>query len=297
MTNTRSTSDSLQRTDVSHHATQPRTRDVVVVTGMGGMGVAIARRLGAGRQLVLADRDADRLALVEAQLRGEGMEATAVTVDVGDPDSVAALATVAADLGTMLHLIHTAGVSPIQASAAQVMRVDLVGTALLLDAFTPLVQRGTVAVCIASMAGHLSSPLTHEQELALATAPPGELSALDFVRAVDNPSHAYSLAKRANHLRVQTTSLRWGPRGGRCVSLSPGIIATPMGLAEMAGPGGVVMQHMIDISPARRIGTAEDIAAVVELLVHPAAGFITGSDVLVDGGTVAALRWHDAIES
>jgi NAD(P)-dependent dehydrogenase (short-subunit alcohol dehydrogenase family) len=186
--------------------------------------------------------------------------------------------------------VHTAGVSPVQATPERIVAVDVVGTALVLDAFEPHVQRGTVAVCIASMAGTMT---TVEPELLhrFAVTPTAELPGLPELdpETMDSGS-AYGLAKRANQARVEAASVRWGRRGGRVVSISPGVIATPMGQAELDGPFGDVMRDMIDRSGTRRIGTPEDIAAAVEFLVSPAASFVTGTDLLVDGGVVAAMR-------
>jgi NAD(P)-dependent dehydrogenase (short-subunit alcohol dehydrogenase family) len=264
--------------------------DVVVVTGAGGMGEAIARRLGSGRTLVIADASEAQLAQTRARLADAGHDVHSLRTDVSAPADVAALAATAAELGPICAVVHTAGVSPVQATTEQIVAVDVIGTALVLDAFEPHVEAGTVAVCIASMAGTMTT-LDVETLHAFATTPTAALSALAVLdpSAMD-PGTAYGVAKRANQARVETASVVWGRRGGRVVSLSPGVIATPMGRAELAGPFGEVMRTMIETSGTQRLGTADDIAAVVEFLVSPAASFITGTDVLVDGGAVAAMR-------
>ena len=264
---------------------------VVVVTGAGGMGEAVARRLGPGRTIVLADASQARLDELGERLSNAGHCVRAMRVDVSSAGDVETLATSAAGLGAIRAVVHTAGVSPVQATPAQIVAVDVIGTARVLDAFEPHVEAGTVAVCIASMAGTMT-PLDVDTLALLATTPTERLSALTLLDpATLDVGSAYGLAKRANQARVEAASVAWGRRGGRVVSLSPGIIATPMGRAELAGPFGDVMRAMIDRSGTSRIGTPDDIAAVVDFLVSPAASFITGTDLLVDGGVVAAMRY------
>ena len=264
--------------------------EVVVVTGTGGMGVAVGRRLGSGRRVVLADVDDVHLARVADDLTRDGYDVCAQRTDVSSPDDVGRLARTAADSGTVRCVAHTAGVSPVQASAQQVIAVDVIGTALVLDAFEPHVQPGTVAVCIASMAGTMTE-LAPDVLHVLATTPTEELHALPALdpNALD-PGSAYAVAKRANQVRVEAASVAWGRRGGRVVSISPGVISTGMGAAELAGPSGDFMRDMVKMSGTGRIGTPDDVAAVVEFLTSPAASFITGTDILVDGGAIAALR-------
>jgi NAD(P)-dependent dehydrogenase (short-subunit alcohol dehydrogenase family) len=263
---------------------------VLVVTGVGGMGQAVVRRLGSGCPVVLADFDAAHLATVAETLSRDGYVVHPVHTDVSSPGDVAALATAAAELGPIDRVVHTAGVSPTQATARQIVTVDFVGTARMLDAFEPHVRPGTVGVCIASMAAMFAT-LSTETEQLLATTPTDELPSL----AVLDPNTldagmAYVVAKRAVQVRVEAAALAWGRRGGRVVSLSPGIIATPQGNEELAGSSGDGMRAMIDMSALRRLGTPDDIAAAVEFLVGPAASLITGTDILVDGGIVAAIR-------
>ncbi len=264
--------------------------EVVVVTGAGGMGEAIARRIGTGRTIVLADFDASQLQAATSRLEALGHNVLALQTDVSDATSVDGLARAASDGGRVRAIAHTAGVSPVQATAAQIVAVDVVGTALLLDGFLPLVEPGTVAVCIASMAAALM-PVDDELVRAFATTPTDQLAALPALDpSALHPGIAYALAKRANQARVEAASIAWGRRGGRVVSLSPGVIATPMGRAELAGESGDFMRTLVDNSGSGRLGTPDDIAAVVEFLVSPAASFITGTDIRVDGGAVAAFR-------
>jgi NAD(P)-dependent dehydrogenase (short-subunit alcohol dehydrogenase family) len=263
----------------------------VVVTGAGGMGEAVARRLGPGRILVLADASQDRLAGVAERLSAAGHQVRTVRLDVSSAPDVTMLAATAAALGAIRAVVHTAGVSPVQATPEQIVAVDVVGTARVLDAFEPYVESGTVAVCIASMAGTMT-PMDRQMLELLATTPTDQLSALELLDPVTlDAGSAYGIAKRANQARVEAASVVWGRRGGRVVSLSPGIIATPMGRAQLAGPFGDVMRAMVEQSGTGRIGTPDEIATVVEFLVGPGASFITGTDLLVDGGVVAAMRY------
>jgi NAD(P)-dependent dehydrogenase (short-subunit alcohol dehydrogenase family) len=254
------------------------------------MGLAIARRLGGGRKVVLADMSDAQLTQAAEMLSHDGYDVHALRTDVSSVRDVDELAKVASGFGVIRAVIHTAGVSPVQATPAQIVAVDVVGTALVLDAFEPHVQPGTVAVCIASMAGTLTELGPDVLQL-LATTPTAQLHTLPMLDpATMDSGSAYGIAKRANQARVEAASVAWGHRGGRVVSVSPGVIATSMGRAELAGPFGDVMRDMIKLSGTQRIGTPDDIAAVVEFLCSPGASFITGTDILVDGGVVAALR-------
>jgi NAD(P)-dependent dehydrogenase (short-subunit alcohol dehydrogenase family) len=265
--------------------------EVVVITGTGGMGIAIARRLGHGRQLVLADYAEDQLEAVASLLRGEGHWVSTQRTDVSNADQVAALAAFAAGRGHLVTVVHTAGVSPVQATPDRVVSVDLIGTAHLLDAFVEHAGPGMTLVCIASMAGSMV-PLPPELEQALAKTPTSELAALPFLdpAALDAQS-AYPLAKRANQLRVQAMAGAYGRKGARVVSISPGVISTPMGQAELSGPAGDMMRGMVEASATGRLGTPDDIATAVMFLSSPEASFITGVDLLVDGGVIASMRW------
>jgi NAD(P)-dependent dehydrogenase (short-subunit alcohol dehydrogenase family) len=263
--------------------------DVVVVTGVGGMGVACARRLGAGVHLVLVDFDHAKLRAVVGEFEGDGFTVTGQHIDVSDRASVDAVVATVRELGRLRTLVHTAGLSPTQASGARVLEVDMLGTDHVLDAFLDVVVDGTVAVCIASMAGYMAN-LTPEQERALtAAATDGLMDALGDV-TLENFGSTYSVAKRVNHLRVEQAAVAWGARGGRVVSISPGIISTPMGRQELEEGSTEQMQGMLAISPVSRIGTAEDIAAAVQWLASPQASFVSGCDLRVDGGVVAAIH-------
>jgi NAD(P)-dependent dehydrogenase (short-subunit alcohol dehydrogenase family) len=267
------------------------SRNVVVVVGAGGMGLAVARRLAGGRLLLLADSSGTRLEAALTALRGEGHSAEGQTVDVSDRGAVEKLAETAA-VGHIDAVVHTAGVSPVMATSRQIYEVDLLGTAQVIDAFLGVAGPGTSLVCIASMAGHFAS-LPADFERHLACAPAGQLlqhPRIDLDSA--DTATAYLVAKRGNQLRVQAAAHAWGRRGARLNTISPGVISTPMGRQELEGPMGAYIQSMIDLSGAGRMGTPDDVAGVAAFLAGPDSSFITGNDILVDGGVVSAQRWN-----
>jgi NAD(P)-dependent dehydrogenase (short-subunit alcohol dehydrogenase family) len=268
------------------------TKDVLVIVGIGGMGLAIARRCGSGAIVVLADVTDDGLARAATMLEQEGHDVRTQRTDVTDAASVARIAEAASALGNVRSVVHTAGVSPVQAPAATVIAVDLIGVAHMLDAFAAVVAAGGAGVVISSMAGHLGPPLSPDDEQALLETPAAGMQALDCVReaASGDPGLAYSFAKRAAAVLVRAAAVPWGRRGARINSISPGVIATGMGHAELAGPSGEFMKLMVDKSGSGRLGTPDDIAAATDFLLSPQAAFVTGTDLLVDGGAVAAVR-------
>lgn len=269
---------------------RPRNDDVLVIIGSGGMGVSIARRVGTGRTILLADINKECLATAAAALTSDGHQVLSQEVDVTSRGSVAALADLAEQSGRVTALVHTAGLSPQQASAETILAVDLIGVALVLDEFSRVIAPGGAGVVIASMAGRLQPALDSEVERQLATTPTDELLTLDACSSITDSRLAYPFAKRANHIRVAAAASAWGERGARINCISPGIISTAMGQLELAGESGWFMQAMVDNAGLRRIGTPDDIAAATEFLLGPSASFITGTDLLVDGGVVAALH-------
>jgi NAD(P)-dependent dehydrogenase (short-subunit alcohol dehydrogenase family) len=264
---------------------------VLVVIGVGGMGLAVARRCGSGRKLLLADTNEGQLSTVADALADEGHAVTSLVVDVTDAASVERLAEVATGLGRVRALVHTAGVSPVQAPAELVLAVDLVGAALVLEAFAEMMSEGSAGVVISSMAGHLVPPLPADDVADLARVPATELGALACVEAAAvDPGLAYAFAKAAITVRVRAAAQAWGRRGARINVISPGVIATSMGRMELEGPSGDFMRLMVDSSGTGRLGTPDDIAAATEFLLSDGAAFITGTDLLVDGGVVAAVQ-------
>ncbi|MFI6375689.1 SDR family oxidoreductase [Streptomyces sp. NPDC050546] len=263
-----------------------------VVIGSGSIGLAIARHIGAGRTVLLADHSEQAAAAAAERLRGEGYDVTTRITDVSDRDAVESLADAAAELGPVTQVVHTAGVSPTQASIERILHVDLVGTALVLDAFARVIAPGGAGVVIASMAGHRESPYAPETEHALATTETSQLLELPFLQpdSVGSTVHAYALSKRANSLRVQTAAAAWGKRGGRVNALSPGVIITPLAQDELSGPRREWFEQVRKVSAAGRFGTPDEVAAAAAFLLGRQAGFITGADLLMDGGVTAALR-------
>jgi NAD(P)-dependent dehydrogenase (short-subunit alcohol dehydrogenase family) len=271
-------------------APQPSSNEVLVIVGSGGMGLSVARRVGAGRVIVLADVDRAGLDAAAAALSSDGYQVLAREVDVTSRSSVAALAEMAEETGRVTAVVHTAGLSPQQAPAEAVLAVDLLGVALTIDEFGRVIDPCGAAVVIASMAAHMQPRLDAVVERQLATTPTDELLGLKACSSITDSRLAYPFAKRANQIRVAAAAGWWGERGARINCISPGIIATAMGRLELSGESSELMQAMVDNAGLRRIGTPEDIAAATEFLLGPAATFITGTDLLVDGGVVAAIR-------
>jgi NAD(P)-dependent dehydrogenase (short-subunit alcohol dehydrogenase family) len=270
--------------------TRSTDKEVLVVVGAGGMGLSTARRVGAGRVIVLADINQSGLDAAAEALSADGHHVLTQQVDVTSRASVAAVADMAASTGRVTAVVHTAGLSPQQASAEAVLTVDLLGVALALDEFGRVIEPGGAGVVIASMAGHMYPALDADVARQLAETPTDELLGLDACVAITDSRQAYPFAKRANQIRVAAAASAWGLRGARINSISPGVISTAMGRLELSGESGGLMRAMVDNAGVRRIGTPEDIAAATEFLLGPSAAFITGVDLLVDGGVIAAIQ-------
>jgi NAD(P)-dependent dehydrogenase (short-subunit alcohol dehydrogenase family) len=275
------------RADVAKNA----SREVVVVIGAGAIGQAIARRVGVAKMIVLADINEDAAKQAATLLSGVGYETRTLHVDVSSRESVKLLANTAAELGSVVHVVHTAGLSPAQASPEAIIAVDLVGAAYVLETFGRVIAPGGSGIVIASQAGYMIPPLPPEQNEALARTPADQLDQLPFLQpaVVTNSGAAYALAKRANTLRVQAASVEWGDRGARVNSLSPGIIMTPLAQDELNSPAGEAYQRMIQASAAGRVGTPDEVGAVAAFLMGRDGSFISGSDLLIDGGVIASI--------
>jgi NAD(P)-dependent dehydrogenase (short-subunit alcohol dehydrogenase family) len=273
--------------------------DVVVVIGAGSIGQAIARRVSAGKHVVLADLRSDNAEVAAEVMLDAGFDVSTATVDVSSRESVHALVEESLGFGDITGLIHAAGVSPSQASPATILAVDLYGTALVLEEFGNVVERGGAGVVIASQSGHRLGVLTEQQNAALATAPVEELLDLPFLQPeqVTDPLNAYQLAKRGNSLRVMAEAIRWGKRGARINTISPGIILTPLARDELTGPRGEGYRRMIELCPAGRPGTPDEVGTVGALLMGAEGAFITGSDFLMDGGVTASFFYGELAES
>lgn len=268
-------------------------KDVVVLIGAGSIGQAIARRIGAGKHILLADIRQENADAAARTLGDAGFNVTAATVDVSSRASVHALVEAAGAIGRVSGVIHAAGVSPSQASPETILKVDLYGTALVLEEFGSVMAQGGAGVVIASQSGHRLPPLSAEQNALLATTPVEELLDLPMLHPdqVKDSLHAYQLSKRGNSLRVMAEAVRWGKRGARVNTISPGIIVTPLANDELKGPRGAGYRRMMEVSAAGRAGTPDEVGTVGALLMGHDGAFITGSDVLMDGGVTAAY-WY-----
>lgn len=267
--------------------------NVIVVIGAGSIGQAIARRVSAGKHVLLADLRSENADAAAKTLSEAGFTVSTATVDVSSRASVHALIEMATGIGEVSGVIHAAGVSPTQASPETILKVDLYGTALVLEEFGSVIAPGGAGVVIASQSGHRLPPLSVEQNAALATTPTEDLLKLPMLQPdqVKDSLHAYQISKRGNSLRVMAEAVRWGKRGARINTISPGIIITPLAKDELEGPRGNGYRRMIELSAAGRAGTPDEVGTVGALLMGPDGAFITGSDFLMDGGVTAAY-WY-----
>lgn len=267
--------------------------DVIVVIGAGSIGQAIVRRVSAGKQVLLADIQQENADAAAKVLFDAGFNVSTATVDVSSRASLHALVETATKLGEVSGVIHAAGVSPSQASPETILKVDLYGIALVLEEFGNVIARGGAGIVIASQSGHRLGPLSIEQNALLATTPVEELLSLPMLQLdqIKDSLHAYQISKRGNSLRVMAEAVRWGKRGARVNTISPGIIITPLANNELKGPRGPGYRRMIEVSAAGRAGTPDEVGTVGALLMGPEGAFITGSDFLMDGGVTAAY-WY-----
>lgn len=268
------------------------TKDVIVVIGAGGIGQAIARRQGFGRKVVLADWNAETLAKAADTMRDASYDVVTQQVDVTLHTSVQALAKAAAALGPVMQVVNTAGLSPNMAPVEKILEVDLYGSAVVFEEFGAVIAPGGAGLIISSMAGHMMRQLPQEDEKQLAETPVDQLLSLPCLQAerIPNTLVAYMVAKRANFLRVQAEAIRWGERGARVNAISPGIIVTPLAAHELNSEIGDIYRAMVEASPSKRMAPPEEIAIAASFLLGSDAGFITGSDLLIDGGVIAAMR-------
>lgn len=263
---------------------------VIVVIGAGSIGQAIARRISAGKHVLLADLRQENADAAAEVLSNAGFEVSTTTVDISSRASIAALVKTATDLGEVHGLIQAAGVSPSQASPATILKVDLYGTAVILELFGEVIASGGAGVVIASQSGHRLGALTAEENEALALTPADELLSLPMLAPdkVTDSLNAYQLSKRGNALRVMAEAVRWAKRGARLNTISPGIVITPLAKDELTGPRGEGYRNMLARSPVGRAATPDEVGHVGALLMGPDGAFITGSDFLMDGGVTAS---------
>lgn len=265
-------------------------KSVMLWIGAGQIGMAIARRMGTGMKIVVGDKKLENAQAIADTMNGAGFDVVPMEADLSDRASVRALIAAAKQYGDIKMLVNAAGVSPSQAPIATILKVDLYGTAMLLEEVGKVIAPGGVGVTISSQSGWRMPALTQEQDLALATTPTEELLSLDFLQleAITDTLHAYQLAKRCNEKRVMAQAVEWGKRGARLNAIAPGIIVTPLALDEFNGPRGDFYKNMFAKCPAGRPGTADEVANVAELLMSDKGAFISGSTFLVDGGATAS---------
>lgn len=265
-------------------------QDVMILTGAGQIGMAIARRMGYGKKIVVGDKKRENAEEIARVMNNAGFDVVPVEMDLSSRESILNLIGEARKYGEIAMLINAAGVSPSQASIETILKVDLYGTAVLLEEVGKVIKEGGVGVTISSQSGHRMPALTVDEDEQLATTPTEKLLSLDILQPqnIKDTLHAYQMAKRCNVKRVMAEAVKWGERGARINSIFPGIIVTPLALDEFNGPRGGFYKNMFAKCPAGRPGTADEIANVAELLMSDRGAFITGSDFLVDGGATAS---------
>lgn len=266
-------------------------KDVMILTGAGQIGMAIARRMGYGMKIIIGDNRSANAEAIADIMNKAGFDATPFQMDLSSRDSILALIAEAQKHGPIKMLVNSAGVSPSQASIETILKVDLYGTAVLLEEVGKVIAYGGTGVTISSQSGHRMPALTPEQDEQLAITPTEKLLELDMLKNgnIRDTLHAYQMAKRCNVKRVMAEAVRWGKRGARINSISPGIIVTPLALDEFNGLRGDFYKNMFAKCPAGRPGTADEVANVAELLMASKGAFITGADFLIDGGATASF--------
>ena len=265
-------------------------KDSVIWIGAGQIGLAIVRRIASGKKIIIGDKNIVNAQAAAEVLNNTGFDAVAMDADLSSRDSILSLISEAHKYGNIRHLVNSAGVSPSQASIETILKVDLYGTAVLLEEVGKVIAQGGAGVTISSQSGHRMPALTPEEDRLLATTPTEELLSLEMLRLenIRDTLHAYQMAKRCNVKRVMSEAMKWGERGARINSISPGIIVTPLAIDEFNGPRGDFYKKMFAKCPVGRPGTADEVAHVAELLLDDKAAFITGSDFLIDGGATAS---------
>lgn len=262
----------------------------MILTGAGQIGMAIARRMGYGMKIVIGDKKRENAEAIAKVMSEAGFDTVSMEMDLSSRESVLALIAEAQKYGDIQMLVNAAGVSPSQAPIETILKVDLYGTAVLLEEVGKVIAEGGVGVTVSSQSGHRMPALTPEEDALLAMTPAEELLSLDMLQPqnIRDTLHAYQMAKRCNVKRVMAEAVKWGRRGARINSVSPGIIVTPLALDEFNGPRGDFYKNMFAKCPAGRPGTADEVANVAELLMSDKGAFITGSDFLMDGGATAS---------
>ena len=265
-------------------------KNVMILTGAGQIGMAIARRMGYGKKIFIGDKKMENARTISGIMNEAGFDTEALEMDLSSRESIRNLIAEAQKAGPITMLVNAAGVSPSQAPIEAILKVDLYGTAVLLEEVGKVIAPGGVGVTISSQSGHRMPALTPGEDEQLACTPTEELLNLEFLQPenIRDTLHAYQLAKRCNEKRVMAEAVKWGEKGARINSISPGIIVTPLALDEFNGPRGDFYKNMFAKCPAGRPGTADEVANVAELLMSDKGAFITGADFLIDGGATAS---------
>lgn len=265
-------------------------KDVMILTGAGQIGMAIARRIGYGKKIVVGDRRMENAQAIAQIMNEAGFDAVPAEMDLSSRDSIMNLIAEAQKHGEISMLVNAAGVSPSQAPIETILKVDLYGTAVLLEEAGKIIKEGGAGVTISSQSGFRMPALTAKEDELLATTPADELLALTMLQPenIRDTLHAYQIAKRCNEKRVMAEAVKWGRRGARINSIAPGIVVTPLAIDEFNGPRGDFYKNMFANCPAGRPGTADEVANVAELLMSGKGAFITGSTFLIDGGATAS---------
>lgn len=265
-------------------------QNVMLLIGAGQIGVAIARRMGYGMKIVIGDKKTENAQAIAKTMNDAGFDVVPMEMDLSSRASIQSIIAQAQKYGDITMLVNAAGVSPSQAPIEAILKVDLYGTAVLLEEVGKVIAPGGVGVTISSQSGHRMKQLTPEEDEQLACTPTEELLNLPLLQPANirDTLHAYQLAKRCNEKRVMAQSVLWGEKGARINSISPGIIVTPLAIDEFNGPRGDFYKNMFAKCPAGRLGTADEVANVAELLMSGKGAFITGADFLIDGGATAS---------
>lgn len=268
-------------------------KDVMIVTGAGQISMAIARRMGYGKKIVMGDKNMENAKTIADIMNKAGYDVEPVEMDLSSRESIKSLIARAQEYGEIKMLVNGAGVSPSQAPIEAILKVDLYGTAVLLEEVGKVIAEGGCGVTISSQSGWRMPQLTAEEDAALATTPTEELLSLDILQPenIKDTLHAYQMAKRCNEKRVMAQSVEWGRRGARLNDIAPGIIVTPLAIDEFNGPRGDFYKNMFAKCPAGRPGTADEVANVAELLMSDKGAFITGSTFLIDGGATSSYYY------
>ena len=265
-------------------------KEAMLVTGAGQISMAIARRIGFGKKIILGDKNIENANTIAKIMNEAGYDVVPFEMDLSSRESILAIIAEAQKYGEIKYMVNGAGVSPSQAPIEAILKVDLYGTAVLLEEVGKVIAEGGCGVTISSQSGWRMPQLTAEQDRQLATTPAEELLSLDILqpRNIRDTLHAYQLAKRCNEKRVMAECVKWGERGARLNDIAPGIIVTPLAIDEFNGPRGDFYKNMFARCPAGRPGTADEVANVAELLMSDKSAFITGSTFLIDGGATAS---------